>query len=230
MENAAVPSPDEEICCITLAVDCCNVYVAGSGLLDVDRYGKCANRPIANDANVLLETIKEYKFYLSFENSLHCRDYITEKTFYNAIVVGIVPVINGPTREDVSAILPKRSFIHLEDFENLNKLAEYLKYLDSNDTAYLEYFNWWKEPGTHIIPRYGFNFGPQHINSNSSNWFQFWKAEDVIQRGMMEFEWKRFGLYHLCRKLRNKEHLTTSKVVADLNQWWYGTESEECIR
>ncbi|XP_039252419.2 3-galactosyl-N-acetylglucosaminide 4-alpha-L-fucosyltransferase FUT3-like isoform X2 [Styela clava] len=200
------------------------------GLLDVDRYGKCAKRPIANDVNVLLETIKKYKFYLSFENSFHCRDYITEKTFYNAIVGGIVPIINGPTKEDVSAILPNGSFIHMDDFENQNKLAEYLKYLDSNDTAYLEYFDWWKEPGTHVIPRYGFNFGPQHDYSNSSDWFQFWKPEDTISGGVKEFEFKRFGLYHLCRKLRNKEHITTSKVIADLNQWWYGTESEECIR
>ncbi|XP_039252774.2 3-galactosyl-N-acetylglucosaminide 4-alpha-L-fucosyltransferase FUT3-like [Styela clava] len=198
------------------------------GLLEVERFGKCANRPIPNDFNVFLETIAPFKFYLSFENSLHCRDYITEKTFYNALVGGIIPVIHGPTKEDAIKILPKRSFIHLEDFENLNKLAEYLKYLDSNDTAYLEYFDWWKEPGTHVIPRYGFNFGPQHENSNYSNWFHIWKTDDVMQKDMMEFE--RFGLYHLCRKLRNKEHMTKPKVIADLNQWWYGTESEECMR
>ena len=42
---------------------------------------------------VYKETLKDYKFYLSFENSL-CQDYITEK-FYLALYAGALPIVYG---------------------------------------------------------------------------------------------------------------------------------------
>ena len=38
-------------------------------------------------------------------------------------------------------ILPG-SFIHVDDFQNMSKLADYLTYLSSNETALLEYHKW----------------------------------------------------------------------------------------
>ena len=39
-------------------------------------------------------------------------------------------------------IAPENSFIHAEDFSTPSELVDYLDYLDSNDTAYLELHEW----------------------------------------------------------------------------------------
>ena len=83
-----------------------------------------------------------YKFYLAWENSFHCKDYISEKVWLNALYSGAVPVIYGPHRDDVAAVLPLKSYIHVEDFEGIKDLIEYLRYLDKNITAYAEYLEW----------------------------------------------------------------------------------------
>ncbi len=43
-----------------------------------------------------------------------------------------------------SNIAPAKSYINAQDFETPQKLAEYLQYLDKNETAYAEYFEWKK--------------------------------------------------------------------------------------
>ena len=44
-----------------------------------------------------------------------------------------------------SARVPPRSFIHVEDFKTPKDLANYLLFLDRNDTAYREYLSWRSE-------------------------------------------------------------------------------------
>ena len=39
---------------------------------------------------------------------------------------------------------PPHSHINIRDFDSPKELADYLLYLDKNDTAYLSYF-WWKD-------------------------------------------------------------------------------------
>ena len=34
---------------------------------------------------------------------------------------------------------PRKSFIHVEEFESIAQLVDYIHYLDQNQTAYLEY-------------------------------------------------------------------------------------------
>ena len=76
--------------------------------LQIDIYGACG--PLTLDKPGELSTInyfynflesyeelsKNYKFYLSFENSL-CQEYITEK-FFNAMKSGMIPIAYGGLR------------------------------------------------------------------------------------------------------------------------------------
>uniref|UniRef100_H2Z3S8 Fucosyltransferase n=1 Tax=Ciona savignyi TaxID=51511 RepID=H2Z3S8_CIOSA len=114
--------------------------------LPVDRYGKCFNNKEASDS-LTSDDLNSYKFYLAFENAEHCKDYVTEKFWVNAIEYGKVPVVWGPSKSDLEYLAPPGSFIHADDFESPAKLAAYLLYLDKNDTAYREYYKWVEEPG-----------------------------------------------------------------------------------
>jgi len=65
----------------------------------------------------------DYKFYLSFENSV-CEDYVTEK-YYNVMRYNLIPVTyNGA---NMSAYGPPHSSINALDFSSTADLVEYLK-------------------------------------------------------------------------------------------------------
>ncbi|KAJ8044086.1 Alpha-(1,3)-fucosyltransferase 4 [Holothuria leucospilota] len=108
-------------------------------ILPVDTYGKCNTW----DDKCVLEyekLMKSYKFSLSLENSC-CHEYITEK-FWKMLELGNVPVVIGPPIKDFEHLAPPGSFIHADQFESMEDLADYLRYLDKNTTAYMEYFSW----------------------------------------------------------------------------------------
>lgn len=90
----------------------------------------------------VLERISKYKFYLSFENGIHCRDYLSEKFWRNSLEAELVPIVFGVHREDIKALAPPNSYIHIEDYPNRKDLIDFLDYLNSNDTAYMEYHQW----------------------------------------------------------------------------------------
>ena len=79
-----------------------------------------------------------YKFYLSFENSL-CHDYVTEK-LWRILELNVVPIVLG--NASYSDLLPPHSYIDVRDFASPRHLADYLKLLDTNDALYNEYFRW----------------------------------------------------------------------------------------
>lgn len=113
--------------------------------LKVETFGRCfKNRQIGAGPNShsFYEKIATYKFYLAFENSISCKDYFTEKFWYNGLRAGAVPIVWGPTRSDLEKVVPTKSFIHANDFSTPEKLVEYLNYLDKNETAYAEYLHW----------------------------------------------------------------------------------------
>ena len=86
---------------------------------------------------------KDYKFYLSLENSL-CQEYVTEK-FFNAMDSGMIPVVNGGlSKEDYRSIAPPHSYIHVDDYDTPKDLIEELVAIAKNDTLYQSYF-WWKD-------------------------------------------------------------------------------------
>ena len=105
--------------------------------IPVDIYGKCG--PLKCEKRTPFrycsELLEEYKFYLSFENSL-CNDYVTEK-LWKAIRLNIVPIVLGAY--NYSELLPPKTYIDIKDFSSPKELAEYLHTLDKNDTLYNEY-------------------------------------------------------------------------------------------
>ena len=111
--------------------------------IDVDIYGKCGTKkcPLTASKHCFELLDKDYKFYLSFENT-NCRDYITEKFFLNGLQHDVIPVVMGAAPEDYVRAAPPHSFIHVDDFESPRELADYLTKLDRNDTLYNEYFRW----------------------------------------------------------------------------------------
>lgn len=111
---------------------------------DLDILGRCldGNRTVCpghfDRDCVVLNT---YKFYLSFENS-NCREYLTEKVFWNAYDKLAVPIIMGASRYDCQRLLPPHSFLHADDFTGADALADYLRYLDRNNKWYIRYHDW----------------------------------------------------------------------------------------
>ena len=116
--------------------------------IDVNLFGNCATLFESNNTwscphnmgDGCLEEFQRHKFYLAFENSL-CVDYITEKYWRNSLERGLVPIVLGGARYSPEQVIPG-SFINAADFDSVKDLADYLKYLDKNDTAYNQYFQW----------------------------------------------------------------------------------------
>ena len=113
-------------------------------IIPVDVYGGCGVLECGKvedhntrECDMMLE--ENYKFYLSFENSL-CSDYVTEK-FYRTLSPDIVPVVMGGG--DYKTFAPPKSYIDVADFESPEELAKFLLKLDKDDEEYLSYF-WWK--------------------------------------------------------------------------------------
>ncbi len=54
----------------------------------------------------------------------------------------MVSNVLGAYKEDYISTLPPNSYINVDDFRSMRELADYVKYLDGNDTAYAAYFAW----------------------------------------------------------------------------------------
>ena len=177
--------------------------------LSLDKFGKCFNSVI--DGNQLPSLIKQYKFYLAFENSLHCRDYITEKFMINSLLYGAVPVVLGATKSDYEAIAPPHSFIFAEDFSP-RTLVEYLNYLDKNESAYREYLQW-----RTILP---FN-----IDAPPSQFCQLCRVVhginvDNLRNSEYNKSYSRIPLFGFPDRPRR----------VSLVKWWLGTENTDCVK
>ena len=48
----------------------------------------------------------------------------------------------GALREDYEQVAPPHSYIHVDDFDSPQQLAQYLHKLDQSDDLYNEYFRW----------------------------------------------------------------------------------------
>ncbi|ELU08694.1 hypothetical protein CAPTEDRAFT_93742 [Capitella teleta] len=112
--------------------------------VNVDVYGQCGTMQCTyqgahfkDDECVrkLLGGKNSYKFYLAFENSL-CEDYATEK-IWKVTDTNVIPVVMGAV--DYKRMFPPKTFIDVRDFESPKDLADFLLYLNKNDTEFNEY-------------------------------------------------------------------------------------------
>lgn len=111
--------------------------------IPIEVYGSCGNKSCPKeDFDGCYDLLaKNYKFFLSFENSI-CSEYATEK-LYAALMRDIVPITYGGA--DYSKISPPNSVIDVSKFGSVRELAEYIKTLDENPEKYLSYFEWKKD-------------------------------------------------------------------------------------
>ncbi len=133
---------------VVWAVSHCNLmrqeYVLElQNYVNVTVYGKCRhfynNRKHCEHYDQSCDDeIASYKFFLAFENEF-CDDYVTEK-YWERIKLESVPVVMGAAYDN-RGVIPG-SYIDASKFDSVRSLANYLKYLDKNDTAYNEYFAW----------------------------------------------------------------------------------------
>ncbi|XP_074543388.1 4-galactosyl-N-acetylglucosaminide 3-alpha-L-fucosyltransferase 9-like [Halichoeres trimaculatus] len=122
-------------------------------------------------------TISTCKFYLSFEDSIH-RDYITE-TFNGPLAAGTVPIVLGPPRLNYEDFIPGDAFIHVGDFPDASKLAEFLLKLDKDYHSYIKYFNWQRSyiARPHLIEE---NYEFAHVVCKACNHLSVYKEYRAI--------------------------------------------------
>ncbi|XP_077465325.1 GDP-fucose protein O-fucosyltransferase 4 [Stigmatopora argus] len=115
--------------------------------IQVDSYGKCLNNKAlpahledtstaTGEETSFMRFVSRYKFHLALENGL-CPDYMTEK-LWRPLHQGCVPVYRGsPVAADW---MPNNhSVIFIDDFPSPRALADFLRFLDENDTEYAHY-------------------------------------------------------------------------------------------
>ena len=86
-----------------------------------------------------------YRYCIAMENSI-AKDYVTEKV-YDAFAAGCVPIYVGAP--NIQEFIPTMdSIIDFREFGSAELLAEELRRLSSNETAYMEKFEWQKHPET----------------------------------------------------------------------------------
>lgn len=108
--------------------------------INVDIFGACGNLTCVNKSDCYNMLERDYRFYLSFENS-HCKDYTTEK-LYKILQKNVVPIVYGGG--DYNTVTPPNSVINVEDFKTVKDLVNYIKHLEKNIDKYMEYFEWKK--------------------------------------------------------------------------------------
>ena len=178
--------------------------------LKLDRKGKCFPRNGPADRN----QISNYKFYMAFENTLHCKDYITEKLFYNSLKMRTVPVVYGAKKSDYEAIVPPGSVIYAEDYKTPKDLVDYLNYLDGNTKAYLEYFKW-KQMNVKDMPNH----------NRKTSFCQLCRILHGINvDNRFSTKSKELETYIPLYGYPNK-----SRIIPSLNGWFIGTENKECL-
>lgn len=103
----------------------------------IDSYGACLRN---KDGRVnKVETLRDYKFSLAFENSNE-DDYVTEK-FWQSLVAGSVPIVIGaPNIHDFEP--SPNSILQIKSSNDIEQVAKKIKHLATHDDAYNNTMSW----------------------------------------------------------------------------------------
>ena len=83
-----------------------------------------------------LETLKNYRFNVCYENIYDVRGYITEKIF-DSFAAGVIPIYWGAS--NVTDYIPKNCFIDRRDFKDFAAIYDYIRTMDkATYETYLE--------------------------------------------------------------------------------------------
>ena len=104
----------------------------------VDLVGKCFlnSHTRRNDTEML-----KYRFYLSFIDGHNCSDYVTDQ-IWTPLRLGIVPIVFGPSLEDLANLLPHNSFVYVNSSTSPKRLVSFLQSLEQNEEEYRKYLQW----------------------------------------------------------------------------------------
>ncbi|XP_063235545.1 4-galactosyl-N-acetylglucosaminide 3-alpha-L-fucosyltransferase FUT6-like isoform X2 [Bacillus rossius redtenbacheri] len=127
--------------------------------LPLDTYGACGTLKCEGHFRQDCAKLRGYKFYLAFENS-NCREYSTEKVWWNAYHKGSVPVVMGASREDCRRLLPPGSYVHVDDFPSPRALALHLLQLSEDPARYNALFAWRR--AFRVLNEHGYFQSPVH--------------------------------------------------------------------
>ena len=94
-----------------------------------------------------LQALSRHKFALAFESAV-APGYRTEK-LWQPLWAGALPVVLGDPLllRRAGTGIPKAAWVDAAEFATAEGLAEHLRHLAANDTAYEEYFEWRREGG-----------------------------------------------------------------------------------
>lgn len=101
-------------------------------------FGNCdGNRPSSKkskvkgawDNNALIETYKDYKFVIAFENGV-VDGYVTEKIL-NAFYSGAIPVYHGSA--NINELFNPTAFINVSDFKSYEECIDYMHHMKEEE-------------------------------------------------------------------------------------------------
>ncbi|MCO5549946.1 hypothetical protein L7F22_003423 [Adiantum nelumboides] len=107
--------------------------------VSVDSYGACLRNKDGGHAVNKLETLRDYKFSLAFENSNE-DDYVTEK-FWQSLVAGSIPVVIGAPNIYNFAPSPK-AILHIKSVNDIEHVAKQIMHLATHEDAYNASLSW----------------------------------------------------------------------------------------
>ncbi|MCO5547384.1 hypothetical protein L7F22_000833 [Adiantum nelumboides] len=107
--------------------------------VSVDSYGACLRNKDGGHSINKLETLRDYKFSLAFENSNE-DDYVTEK-FWQSLVAGSIPVVIGAPNIYDFAPSPK-AILHIKSVNDIEHVAKQVMHLATHEDAYNASLSW----------------------------------------------------------------------------------------
>lgn len=142
---------DKKMCAFMYSVDYTHrieIFNKFSSRIKVDGLGKSCNninvkftRNIYNENetynDIAVKIYSEYKFVLAIENTIK-QGYNTEKLI-NPILANSIPIYYGSS--DIFNIINKKRVIFFDDFNNIDKLIDYIIFLSENQQKYNEIIN-----------------------------------------------------------------------------------------